>query len=112
MKVKKEEKDDNLLQKFGPQNPLLLTLVPKSIKALGVLSKRGLDIQRLSKYKANKIRCTSVDPVNDTLFISMCWDIADPAVGPKPEMMLTTPGGKPACKNKEENIQVKTEVQL
>ena len=54
---------------------------------------------------------TSVDPVNDTLFISMCWDIAAPAVGPKPEMMLTTPGGKPACTNKEESIQVKTEVQ-
>jgi len=29
MKVKKREKDDNLLQTFGPQNPLLLTLVPK-----------------------------------------------------------------------------------
>lgn len=42
MKVKKGEKDDNLLQTFGPQNPLLLTLVPKSIKTLGVLSKRGL----------------------------------------------------------------------
>lgn len=28
------------------------------------------------------LKSTSVDPVNDTLLISMCSDIAAPAVGP------------------------------
>ena len=30
----------------------------------------------------NLLMSTSVDPVNDTLLISMCSDIAAPAVGP------------------------------
>lgn len=39
---------------------------------------------------------TSVEPVKATLSISMWWEIAAPAVGPKPGTIFTTPGGNPA----------------
>ena len=39
---------------------------------------------------------TSVEPVKATLSISMWLDIAAPAVGPYPGIMLTTPFGNPA----------------
>ena len=47
---------------------------------------------------------TSVDPVNATLLMSICSDIAAPAVGPYPGNMLTTPGGNPACQYKETEV--------
>lgn len=40
---------------------------------------------------------TCVEPVKATLLMSLWLAIAAPAVGPKPGMMLTTPGGNPAC---------------
>ncbi len=41
-------------------------------------------------------RPTTVDPVKATLSTSMCEERAAPAILPKPEMMLMTPGGNPA----------------
>src|SRR2546421_13084734 len=46
-------------------------------------------------------RPTTVDPVNATLSMSMCEEIAAPATLPKPERMLSTPGGKPASLTRE-----------
>lgn len=40
---------------------------------------------------------TSVEPVNATLSTSSWEAMAAPAVGPNPGIILTTPGGKPAC---------------
>src|ERR1700760_1412932 len=42
------------------------------------------------------VRPTTVEPVKATLSTSMCEESAAPATLPKPEMMLMTPGGKPA----------------
>lgn len=39
---------------------------------------------------------TSVDPVKATLSISMCSEMAAPAVWPYPGTILMTPGGNPA----------------
>ena len=43
---------------------------------------------------------TSVDPVNATLSISGCSEIAAPAVCPYPGITFNTPGGKPALGRK------------
>ena len=37
-----------------------------------------------------------VDPVNDIIAISGCFERVAPASGPSPCIMLKTPGGKPA----------------
>ena len=37
-----------------------------------------------------------MEPVNAILSTSMCAERAAPAILPKPDMMLMTPGGKPA----------------
>ena len=42
---------------------------------------------------------TSVEPVNDTLSMSMCSEMEAPVTGPSPDKMLITPGGNPAYKN-------------
>lgn len=48
-------------------------------------------------------RPTLVDPVKATLSIFMWEEMAPPTSGPKPEMMLTTPGGKTLAINEQRN---------
>lgn len=47
---------------------------------------------------------TSVEPVKATLLMSMWLAIAAPAVGPKPGIMFTTPGGNPACNTNKNTV--------
>lgn len=47
---------------------------------------------------------TSVDPVNETLSTSLCWDKFAP-VYPNPDTIFITPGGKPASLNSFPNIK-------
>ena len=41
---------------------------------------------------------TSVEPVNEILSTNLCWERLAP-VYPKPDIILTTPGGNPASLN-------------
>ena len=52
----------------------------------------------------NSVCLTSTDPVKATLLMSMCSEMAAPAVGPKPLTILTTPAGKPALNIKKEGF--------
>lgn len=50
---------------------------------------------------------TSVEPVKATLSISIWWEIAAPAVGPKPGTIFTTPGGNPAWIGKKTPVNLR-----
>ena len=49
---------------------------------LNYLKKKSVDRLVLVKLHEQLASCTSVDPVNETLLMSMCSDMAAPAVGP------------------------------
>jgi hypothetical protein len=57
---------------------------------------RGFKLKIMFLVLILVLNCTSVDPVKATLSISMCSDMAAPAVGPYPGRILTTPAGIPA----------------
>ena len=73
-----------------------MKVVPKSAVLL-IISALFPPNSRVTLFKLDvpdalwMMRPTSVEPVKATLLISGCSEMAAPAVGPKPGIMLTTP---------------------